>query len=129
MGARDARYVCKTRRHVVSAYVENSFRVGLRAVPGSNDCLVARTLALVYEARTDPPDERMKPEHRLHDHVDRGCEVVTPADVAELVLEDGLQLLVTQLRGDLFWQQQHGAANSDDAGFMQRRRAQHGNRR
>jgi len=49
-------------------------------------------VALLDETRTDPPDQWMKPEQRLDEHVHGGREVVAAAHVAELVLENGVQL-------------------------------------
>ena len=59
----------------------------------------------------------MEPEHRLHDHVQRGREVVAPPDVRELVREDRLDLRVAQALADPARPQQHRPQDAEDAGL------------
>src|SRR5438105_867417 len=76
--SRDAR---ARRLEVQTACREDRRGVELRFATRLHHVLVARALALVDEPRTDPPDDWMEPEQRLHDRLDRGDEVVAAPHV------------------------------------------------
>ena len=101
--------------------------VDLRLVPGLQHDLVAGLLALLQKARPDPPHRRVEPEDRFHHHVHRGCEIVAPANVADLVGDDGAELRGAEALFNPMRQQQHGAKDAKDAGFDQVWRRQNRN--
>jgi hypothetical protein len=91
--------------------------------------LVARTFALVDKTRADPPHERVEPEERLDDHVDRGGQVVAPANVAELVSQDRVELGGGETLEDRGRQKKDGAEESDHPGLQADRSGHDGHRR
>ena len=70
---------------------------------GHDDCLVAGPLALVHEARANPPDDRVEPERGLHAHVHGGRQIVASADVRHLVRDDPVNLIQRQMLVDARW--------------------------
>ena len=56
----------------------------------------------------------MKPEKRLHQHVQCGGQIVTTADVAQLMRHHRLQLRVAETAGDSFRQQHHRTEDADN---------------
>jgi hypothetical protein len=56
--------------------------------------VVAGLLALVDQSSAQPPDERVEPEHGLHDHVERRRQVVASPDVRKLVGKDRFDVRV-----------------------------------
>ena len=72
---------------------QDALGVHPRLVAQTHDRFVARALALVDQARADPPHQRMEPEQRFDRHVDRRGEVVAPPHVRELVREHRGELL------------------------------------
>ena len=103
------------RLDVELARLEDALRVDLRLAALPDDLFVAGALALVDEPRADPPHQRMKPEHRLHDHVQRRGEIVATANVRELVREDRFDLLVAQTLADAARPQQDRPQDAEDA--------------
>src|SRR5579863_3620020 len=55
----------------------------------------------------------MKPESRFNESVNRGDEVVTTPQMAELMREDCLDLARSQTIGDSFWEQQDRAKDAE----------------
>ncbi len=95
----------------------------------ADDGLVAGPLALLDQPGADPPDQRVEPEQRLHQHVDRRGEVVAAAEVAGFVRHQGVDVGRGQViqQGDR--NQQHGPPEADEARLPHPRRGQHGHRR
>jgi hypothetical protein len=102
------------------AGAENAFRVGAPIGSAMHDVFVARALALVHEARADPPDHRMKPERGLDQHVDGRHEIVAAAHVADLVREHGVHLRVVETCAQLQRPQQDRMDDAEDAGLERR---------
>ena len=59
----------------------------------------------------------MEPAGRLHEHVQRGDEVVAAAHVDDLVRDNRVDLLAAQTRLDAVRPQQDGAHDAEDAGL------------
>jgi hypothetical protein len=70
---------------------------------------VAGSLAFFDEPRSDPPDQRVEPEDRFDDHVNRCVEIVPAFDVAEFVRENRLQFGWCEAFDDSFGQEESGA--------------------
>src|SRR5439155_689888 len=77
------------------------------------DCTCA--LALLDEARAHPPDERMEPEDRFDDCLNRCGQIVAPPDVRDFVREDRGALIVGQMRADGRRPQQYWTHDAEDA--------------
>ena len=73
------------------ANLEDSLRVGFRFTPHPQHLFVAGPLALVHQAGPQPPDQRMKPEDSLDNHVHQRRQIVAAANVTQLVSENCLK--------------------------------------
>ena len=89
------------RRDTQAARLQNAFGVGCGTPPWRQDVLVTGALALVDEARADPPHERVKPEHRADDNLRRREQVVAADDVTHLVGEDRFDVGVAESCGEM----------------------------
>ena len=69
IGAGDAGDAHQRRFDRKPARSENAFGINLRFAATAQHILVAGALTLLHEPRTNPPDQRMKPEHGLHAHL------------------------------------------------------------
>ena len=98
-------------------------------VPGQHHPFVAGPLALLDHPGADPPDHRVEPEQRLHQHMQRGGEVVAAAQVAAFVRHDGLDLgpgqMLEQRRGN----QQHRTPDAHQSRLQHGGGGQHRHRR
>src|SRR5215831_16740643 len=84
---------CQGRFHIHPANREYPFGIGLRIARGQQRLFIASALALFDKPPSDPPDQRMKPKHSLHGHMDRRGQVIAAAHVTEFVSQDRSPLL------------------------------------
>ena len=91
------------RFQVALANVENPFGIFVGRIADAQDFFVAGSLTLVHQVRADPPYQWMKPEQGFHNHMDRRRQVVTPANMTELVRQHGLQLTRRQALHNIRW--------------------------
>ena len=72
--------------------LENVMMAPIHVLKRDRKEVEAQALALIKKTRSDPPDQRVKPEHGFRDHVNGGGRVVATPDVTQLVGEHGRQL-------------------------------------
>jgi hypothetical protein len=70
------------------ARFQNAFGIDSGTLTPSQHPFVARPLALVDEARANPPHERVKPEQRRDNELDRRQQIVATDDVTDLMRDD-----------------------------------------
>ena len=100
IGASDARDADQGRTETEFTDFQNAFGVDVTITAEFEHFFIAGALALVDEARAEPPDERIEPEDRFDQHVQCGVEIVTAADMPDLMRENRFQVRVFQVRGD-----------------------------
>ena len=83
-------------------HFQNAFGIDLAIAAEGDNFFIASTLALFDQARAEPPDERMKPEHGLDQHVQRGGKIIAAADMPDFVGEDGFKVDIFEIIGDSF---------------------------
>ena len=84
------------RAKIEATHLEDAFSVTVLVCSHLQYLFITRALALVHESRSEPPDQRVKPERGLDHHVDQGAHVVPPIDVTRFVGENGLELGVRE---------------------------------
>src|SRR6185312_933288 len=67
----------------------------------------------------------MKPEDCFDQHVNRGSQIVAPANVAQFVRENGVDLLRREALRDAMRQQEYRSKDAENAGLQQGRRGQY----
>ncbi len=73
-----ARHTYRWRRGIEAADVQNGFGVGFRIGSQAYDFLHRRHVPARHKPNTNPPDQRMKPEHGFDDHVYGRRQIVSP---------------------------------------------------
>src|SRR6185295_10664095 len=82
----------RRQRNIKLANLEQAFSIDCRFSAEPEHFFIAGKLLFVDEAKPDPPDQRMKPEQGLHNHVRRHPEVVATPDMAKLMGHNRLEL-------------------------------------
>lgn len=83
--SRHTRYAFERRLQVKLANLQDSLRVGFRFTPPPQHLFVAGPLTLVHQTGSQPPDQRMKPEHGLDNHMHQRRQIVAAAKVTQLM--------------------------------------------
>ena len=96
---------------------EDAFGVGLGLPAEEEDLFVAGAFAFFDKLRLHPPDQRMKPEDHLNQHVKKGGEVVAAAEVGCFVSEDSFEVGVVEMGRDGFGPEEDRAEDAEDAGL------------
>src|SRR5262245_58638937 len=78
-------YASQRRLQIQLTNLEDSFGVVQWIDAPSQHLLIAGPFALLHQSRPEPPHQRMKPKHRLDQHVNGAGKIVAAADVAKLV--------------------------------------------
>src|SRR4029077_7817838 len=86
---------------------------------------VTGAFALFNEARSQPPDQRVKPEDGFHQHVKCSRQIVAAAYVPEFVREDGVEVRVFEASGDSLWPYQNRPRYAENPRFQGSRRQVH----
>jgi len=92
IGAADSRHAGKRRFDVPFAHDQDSLRVCLWFSKETQHFFIASALPLIDQPGADPPDERMKPEERLHEHMYGGGDIVATPGVTHFMSNDSLKL-------------------------------------
>ncbi len=98
--AGNACHARQRRFDVQLADVENRVRIIPRIAAEPQHLFIAGPLAFFDESPTDPPDQRMKPERRLDQHVNRRRKVVPPTHMAQFMRQHRIELSRRQLPGN-----------------------------
>jgi hypothetical protein len=122
VGSGHARHADERRFHVELTNVKNAFCVNLGLTAEAQDLFVTSALPLPDHPLPNPPDQRVEPEDRFHDHLDGGGEVIPVSEVAKLMCDDGLQLRRRQPLEDAFRQQQDGTEDPENTRLKESRR-------
>ena len=85
----------------------------LRAVLG----FIAAALAFFNDARTNPPDQWMKPENGFDQHVQYGNEIVAAAHMTKLVGDDGFEMSIIEVARDRVRPHQNWAKHAEESGL------------
>ncbi len=97
-------------------------------MPRAHDGLVAGAFAFFHEPRADPPDQWMEPEQRLHEHVQRASEVVTPGQVLRLVGQKGVDTRLFEMFEERVRNQENRPPEADEARLPRPGRGHHPHR-
>ena len=117
IGAGDARDTGQRRPQTEFTDFQNAFGIDLAVATEFHDFFIASALALVKQARSEPPDQGIEPEHGLYDHVKRGEEIVAAKYVQHFVGENGFEMGVVDVNGDSFGPEENGAGNTENSGL------------
>ena len=110
---------------VAPADIHDALGVDLGFSAPAQHLFVARAFTLIDEARSDPPHQRVKPEHGFREHVDGCGHVVAASDVTQLVRQHGCKLPRRQIVFDARRHQQYRTPETHDTGLHHTRSRSH----
>src|SRR6266566_4050786 len=102
IGTRHSCYASQWGADAELTNLQNTFRIDLPIAARFQDFLVTGTFSLFYEARSQPPNQWVKPKDGFDHHVDRSGQIVATAYVPQLVRENGFEVRIFQAFGDSF---------------------------
>lgn len=82
IAARHPRHAWQRRLQIILARLQDALGVHLGVAAQTQHAFIAGTLPLIHQPGPDPPQQRMKPEDGLHQHVNRAGQIVAPPHVA-----------------------------------------------
>ena len=97
--ARHAGHVPDWGFEIELAGLEDALGVELRLAAAEQHVFIAGALTFFHQPRANPPDQRMKPEERLHQCLNTREQIVVSSDVTQLVRQNGFDLAVRQAIG------------------------------
>src|SRR5580704_14173554 len=112
--ARDSGKAGQRRFHTEFAGLQNTLGIDASLAARCQDSFVARAFTLFHQARSQPPNQRVKPEDRLNQHVYRRYQIVSTTYVAKLVRENGIQVGISEVFRDSFGPDQNGPSNPEN---------------
>ena len=74
------------------ANLNEGFGIKIGRVAPADNVFVARVFSFLNQPSADPPHQRVEPENRFDDHVDRHQKIVAAPHMAQLVRENCLYL-------------------------------------
>jgi hypothetical protein len=95
VSAGNASYTREGRFDTELADCENALSIDMRLSAMKRSLFIAGELSLFHQPHLDPPNERVKPEDSLDQHVNRSSQIVASADVPNLVCKHCLQVLIS----------------------------------
>jgi hypothetical protein len=107
------------------ADLENAFGIVARCAARLQHVLIAGAFAFLDQSSLEPPHERVKPEHCLDSHVQRGCEVVVMLDMTLFMRDQRTQLGRRESIANAVRHQQHRAPDPEYPRFNHRGRCEH----
>ena len=96
------------------AHFQDAFDVDLWSRARERDSLITGPLAFMDQSCANPPDQRVKPEHRLDDEMDAGGQIVRAIDMGHLMADNGVHFCRLEFAFEARRPQQDRPPNSED---------------
>src|SRR5438270_10621812 len=109
------RYTSQRRSHAEFTYLQNAFGINLAFASQVENFFIAGSLALLDQARSQPPNQWVKPEDRFDNHVNRGRQIVAPAHMPQFMRENRFQMRLFKMYGDSLGPEQYRIGNAEDS--------------
>src|ERR1700716_2576183 len=117
IAARNPGHAGERGRQTEFTHFQNALGIDLPFAPQLQNVFVAGALALLDQPGPQPPNQGVKPEDCLYDHVNRSREVVVPAYVTDFMRGNGIELGVFKVSGDPLGPHQDRSDYAEDSGF------------
>src|SRR5215813_12308594 len=104
------------RLQIALTYTEDSLSVDEWFVTELQDFFIARSFPLIDELFPDPSHQWIKPEQRLNQHVHCSPKVIAPADMAQFVDQNRVELFRRHSRRYALRKDQHRRENANHSG-------------